>query len=173
MVARLSFLNAPAEFRAIALSLRQVEAPIRRAVGQDMRATMAPVWRSRLTEGAARGDGRVGMLTVGARIAAGNPPALVTASSTRPYGQTRLRPTEHWAGFEYGARGRRVTYDRRRAGGKPHKVTRDVLTGHPARRRTGRVIGPAVTDVLPRVGAYWVQSVVRIVMDAAEGKRRG
>ena len=167
----LSFRDAPAEFRAAALALRTVEAPIRRAVGQDMRATFGPVWRSEL---AASGAGsRDAILTAGARIAAGNPPSLVTASSTRKVGSGGgLVPTRHWAGFEYGANPNKiVSYARRSRGGGTHTVRRRVQAGHPARRRNGRVIGPAVRGILPRVASYWVQSVVRIVMDAAEGKR--
>ena len=40
----------------------------------------------------------------------------------------------------------------------------------PTRRRNGRVLGPAVQAILPRVAAFWAQSVIRAFMDAAEGK---
>ncbi len=40
----------------------------------------------------------------------------------------------------------------------------------PSRRRAGRVVFPAAAHVLPRVAAYWVQSIVKAFMDAAEGK---
>lgn len=170
MVARLSFLDAPAEFRAAGLALRQVEQPIRKAVNQDMRATMAPTWVQALRSHQG-GDKRLAMLLAGARLAAGNPPALVAAASTRRWGSTRLIPAEHWPGFEYGASGRDVTYRRTYKGGRSHQVTRDVLSGHPARRRKGRSIGPAVDDVLPRIASYWVQSIVRTIMNAAEGKK--
>lgn len=171
MAGPLSFKDAPAEFRAVGLALRQVEQPVRRAINQDMRATMAPEWVAALTHHQ-DGDRRLAMVLAGARLAAGNPPSLVAAASTRRWGTTRLVPAEHWPGFVYGTNGRRdATYTRTYAGGKPHSVTRNVLAGHPSRRRQARSIGPAVADVLPRIAAYWVQSVVRIVMDAAEGKK--
>lgn len=170
MVARLSFLDAPKEFRAAALALRQVEQPVRKAINQDMRATMAPAWLDTLRAHQG-GDKRLAMLLSGARLAAGNPPSLVAAASTRRWGTTRLIPAEHWPGFEFGSTGSRdVTYSRTYAGGRPHQVTRNVLSGHPPRRRKGRTIGPAVGDVLPRIASYWVQSIVRTVMNAAEGK---
>ena len=176
MVVRLSFRDAPGEFRAAALALRQVEQPVRRAVSQDMRTTMGPAWKSTLSQHMA-GDPRDALLVTGARIAAGNPPALVTASGKRRWGSGGgLVPNDHWPGIEYGATAQngpagRRTYTRKRRDSRAHTVTRNVLSGHPRRQRNGRVIGPATRLFLPRVAAYWVQSVVRIVMDAAEKGR--
>lgn len=167
----LTVKNGPRELRAAVLAVRAADKDIRRVISQDMRSTMNPVWRSELATRATRS--RDQLLTAGARIAGGNPPALITASSRRRIGSGGgLIPVEHWPGFEYGTdQARSSTYTRHRAGYKPHQVTRNVLAGHPPRYRNGRVIGPTARQILPRIASYWVQAVVKTFLDAAEKGR--
>lgn len=161
--------DGPRELRAAVLALRQLPTDVRRIVGQDMRTTMAPEWRGALAQ--AQRIPQDAVLFAGARIGAGNPAELVTASGRRRVGRG-LVPLEHWPGFEYGASDHTPrAYTRNRAGYTQHTVRRDVLAGHPPRYRTGRVIGPTVRAILPRVAAYWTQSIIRAALEAAEKGR--
>lgn len=153
--------DAPAELRAAVLAMKRADATVRRDVAQRMRETMNPAWRSEVTNGATGMAGRV--LAGGARIAGGNPPQLVAASSRRKIGRGII-PDRHWAGYEYGANHgttRTVT------SAKGTRYRRHVMRHLPARGK-GRVLEPAAARILPRIAAYWVQSVVRAFMDAAE-----
>lgn len=155
--------DAPAELRAAVLAMKRADATVRRDVAQRMRETMNPAWRSEVTNGATGMAGRV--LAGGARIAGGNPPQLVAASSRRKIGRGII-PDRHWAGYEYGANHgttRTVT------SAKGTRYRRHVMRHLPARGK-GRVLEPAAARILPRIAAYWVQSVVRAFMDAADGK---
>lgn len=162
--------KGPAELKAAVLSFKRVEQPIRRAVNTDMRQTMNPVWKAMIEGNARRGRQDQLVLGRGARIAGGNPPSFKAAQSSRRL-SGGLVPAESWAGFEFGAAGDSVTtYRRRSLNGGSHDVTRHTERQLPARYRKGRVVFPAVAEIAPRVVSYWVQSIVRHVMQAAEGK---
>lgn len=166
-----SVRNAPAELRAAVLAMKRADSVVRRDVSARMRESMNPAWRAEVTERTPAGlAGR--LLNVGVRITGGNPPQLVAASSRRKVGNGgTLTPDTNWPGWEYGASGDdEKTYTTRSRAGTAYKVTRHTERQMPARRRNGRVLGPAVQAILPRVAAYWTQSVIRAFMDAAEGK---
>lgn len=150
--------------------MRRVDRGIRAEVSARLRSTLNPEWQ-RLLPQHLTGLPQEAMLVKGARIAAGNPPQIVAANSRRKVGRD-LIPSEAWPAWEYGAGGHdKRTYRRRNRGGTgTHEVTRDTRAGLPSYRKGGRVIGPAVKAFLPRATSFWVQSVVRAFMDAAEGK---
>lgn len=162
--------DGPRELRAAVLAMRRADKAIRSDISKDLRSVMSPEWASALAQHHT-GIPQEKILLAGARIAPGNPPVIVAANSRRKMGRA-LIPSDMWQAWEYGAGGKKpTTYDRqnRKAGGT-HKVTRDTHAGLPAFRKNGRVIGPAVKRFLPRIASYWVQSVVRAFMDAAESR---
>lgn len=164
---RMSIGDAPAELRAAVLAMKKADRIVRNEVSQELRGTMGPVWKSLLAQnaGSSKGFGPK-ILTANARIAAGNPPQLITANSKRGLGSgKRLNPMIHWAGYEYGANRNAVNTVTSSKGKKYKRHTNRHL---PARNKTGYVIGPTVAEILPRVSAFWVQSVVRQFMEAAE-----
>lgn len=164
--------DGPRELRAAVLAMRRADSTIRRDVSARLRTTMNPAWRTSIAHHLT-GIPQERILLAGARIAAGNPPQLVTANSKRKTGRGGgLIPSIHWHAFEYGASNHTPrTYTRRNRGGTgDHRVTRNVTAGLPPRNNSGRVIGPAVAAILPRIAAFWAQSVVRAFMDAAEKK---
>lgn len=162
------------ELRAAGLALKLVERDVRNSINRSMRAEMNPVWRGAVAERAVTPlDRRV--LNTGVRVAPGTPPVLYAATSSRPIrrGTGGLVPAAHWHAVEFGAnREKLVTYRRRnRKGGGTHQVSRRVQRGLPARVPRGRVLMPAAVELAPRLAALYVQTVVRGVMDAAEGRR--
>lgn len=163
--------DGPRELRAAVLAMKQADTAIRRDISQDMRTTMGPVWKQAVNQHLT-GAGRMeaAMLTPGVRIAPGNPPQLVAASSRRRVGNG-LIPDRHAPGYEFGASGTTPTRQRTGRGPTPDRTYQRRAMRHlPPRRRNGRVVHPAAAHVLPRIAAYWVQSIIRAFLTAAEGK---
>lgn len=161
--------DAPAELRAAVLAMKRADSEVRRGVAARMRETMNPAWRSEVNQhltGAGRLEGR--MLTAGARIAGGNPPMLVAASSRKRVGRGDLTPAENWQIYEFGSHGTKVSKVTNRQG---TTFRRHTTRGLPSFTKTGRVLYPAVARILPRVAAYWAQSVIRGFMDALERRQ--
>ena len=162
----LSVGDAPAELRAAVLAMKQADSEVRRDISARMRETMNPAWRSEVNQhltGAGRLEGR--LLTPGVRIAAGNPPMLYAANSKRAVGRGELVPAEDWQIYEFGAKGDKLSKMKSKRGKVYGRHTR---RGLPAHKPTGHVLYPAVASILPRVAAFWAQSVIRAFMDAAE-----
>lgn len=158
--------DAPAELRASVLAMKRADKRIRSEISRDMRATMSPEWKSEVTQGLTGGRMESRMLLPGTRIAAGNPPTLIAASGGRRVGNG-LIPNVNAPGYEFGSHGTRVSTVTSSLGKKFKRHTTRHLPGFV---KTGRVVYPAAARILPRVASYWVQSVVRAFMDAAEGK---
>lgn len=160
--------DAPAALRAAVLAMKRADAEVRRAVIRRTRGEFGPAWKAELTKRAsAAGPMGSRVIPAGARLAAGNPPQIVTASSKRGLGEHKgVVPDTNWPGYEYGANRNKIGAVVR----KGSKFKRHTQRQLKARARNGRVIGPAVQDLLPRISAYWTQSVVKAFMDAAEGK---
>lgn len=153
--------------RAVVLALRQARREVRNDISKATRQTMSPVWRDAVTGNARTAQDRR-VIAQGARIAAGNPPAAVAASSRRrlPGG---LVPADSWHTVEFGAdRDKVTTYKRRSPSGGTHEVTRHTARQLPPRYRKGRVAYPALREVVPRLASLWVQIIVRKFNEAVE-----
>lgn len=162
--------DAPRELRGAVLAMREANRTVLLDVYGRMYATMSPEWEKEVPQHL-HGVPQEKMLVLGDRIKPGNPPILVAADSTSKVGRG-LVPTIHWVAFEYGAANHKPkTYYRanRKSSGR-HKVTRDTHAGLPIRHRNGWVIGPAFVAIAPRIAAFYVQSVIRAFLDAAESK---
>lgn len=161
--------QAPAELRAVVLSLRAATPELRREMNSRARQEMGPVWKAEVGQRLQTDlDRRV--IGAGVRIKAGNPPAALAAQSRR-----RLRgglvPAEEWAPVELGAnRAKTATYRRTSPKGRTHSVTRHTARQLSARRRSGRVALPAIAELAPRLASLWAATIVRTVLDAAERK---
>lgn len=161
--------DAPAALRAAVLAMKRADSGVRRDVAARMRETMNPAWRQAV-ESRARTNMDARILGKGARIGGGNPPQLVAASSTRKL-SGGIAPNTDWQAYEFGAnREKTATYTTHSRKGKAYKVTRHTARQLPPRTARGRVLYPAAAEILPRVAAYFVQSVVRAFMDAADGR---
>lgn len=155
------------QLRAAVLALKVARRDVRNDIARATRQTFNPVWRDEVAK-RARTPLERRVIAAGARIAAGNPPAAVAATSKRklPGG---LVPVESWQAVEFGAaRSTVTTYTRRSVNGKSHKVTRHTTRQLPARNRRGRIAYPALEAVAPRLAALWVSIIVRKFNEAVE-----
>lgn len=158
------------ELQAAVLALKAMDRDLDRDIRRDTVATMNPEWKSVVQQNAHTPMDAL-VIGKGSRIAGGNPPAAVAASSTKRR-SGGLVPVEDWAAWEFGAnRNRRTTYRRRnRRGPGTHRVTRHTTRQLPARDANGRVAYPSFAQIGPRLVSLWVQTIVRKVHDALEGR---
>lgn len=156
--------------QAVILAMKRLGKDLKKDINKATREEMNPVWRDEI----ARRSSGVGaaVLSKGAGIGAGNPPKAKAATSTRGLGQSkRLKPSEHWAGFEFGAdRNAYSKYTRRSKNGGTHTVERRTMRHLPRRKKTGTVLFPALKATAPRMVSLWVQIVMRKTHEAFEGK---
>lgn len=155
--------------QAAVLAFKSANRGLRTRINKATRETMNPVWRGLVAEHARTATDRA-VVVKGARIAAGNPPVAVAATSRRPL-RGGLVPIEQWPAVELGAaRNVRTTYRRRSKNGGTHTVTRRTRRQLPDRTSSGRVALRAAADIGPRLASLWVQIIVRVYRDAAEGQ---
>lgn len=162
------YASGQARLRIAVLGMKRAAKESRKKINDAMRAEFNPIWKKAVAENLGGFHAADTMMTRGTRISAGNPPALIAASSTRTFGRA-LKPADNWPLVEFGVGGnRQTTYTRRSKNGGSHKVTRHTMTGWPRRIRTGRIATPAAGDLIPRIRSYWIQSVIRTLADALD-----
>lgn len=169
---RVSAKDATVEMRTAILAMRRIPTDLRRDLNKNMRETFNPEWKKEISTHLT--DRTDQLFLKGARLKSGNPPAFVAAASKRPLSKKSgggLVPVERWAGHEYGSGPVIAEYTRRSPKGTSHTVRRNT-TGHLGpRRKNGRVLGPSITTLLPRVSSFFAQSVIRTLLDALEEGR--
>jgi len=167
--------RSSALLRAAVLAFKGIDKPIRKQINDETRGTLNPEWREAIATRAGGSRQDFAVFGKGARIAAGNPARLVSTASRRPLrkGTNGFVPNTHGRFLEFpsGVPGKFVTYSRKSGNGGTHKVRRRTMAGLPARKPGGRVVYPAVADVMPRFVSMWVQIIVRNIHEAYEGKQ--
>lgn len=152
--------------QAAVLAFKAADRGLRKDINDATRTTFNGPWRSAIAV-RARTPLESRVLVPGARVAAGNPPVFVAATSKR-----RLRgglvPDTGGAPVEFGAADTAVTYSRRSPKGNVHQVTRHTRRQLPRRRNAGPVMG-AAAEMGRRAASLWVQLIVKTYYDAAEG----
>jgi hypothetical protein len=156
------------ELQAVVLAFTRLQTTVKREINAATRTHLNPIWQGEIRARVrTRMDEKI--MAAGAKVKAGNPPVLQAAASVRAIGG-RLRPADDWQGWEFGADPTRVTtYTRKSKGGGTHQVTRHTTRQMPPVTRQGRVAYAGLAGTVPRAAALWVQTVVRVVHDAAEG----
>ncbi|MFD6094536.1 hypothetical protein ACFWGN_20685 [Oerskovia sp. NPDC060338] len=159
------------ELQAVVLAMKRLEPTVKKSINAATRDTLNPVWKSLVAVNAtSEFDSK--LLVPGTRIAAGNPPRAVAASSVRGIGESkRLKPaTDFWMA-EFGGRSNKTsTYTRKSKNGGTHKVTRRTRAGLPQPIRKGRAVYPAFAEIAPRAVSLWTQIVILETHNAFEGK---
>lgn len=162
----LSVGRAPAQLRAVAAVLATLEPELRRQTNRHVRAALAPMWKAAVDRHVHTTLDRK-VIAQGARIAAGNPPTAIAASSRRPL-DGGLIPTDEWAAIEFGGlRNKVTTYSMRTPAGS-RSVRRHASRQLPERNKGGRVAFPALKEVAPQMFSLLAATVVRTVLDEVE-----
>lgn len=156
--------------RAAVLALKIMPRQLRNDLNKEVRQLGNALWRPIVESNAQTEQDRL-ILAKGARVKPGNPLVLSAASSKRPL-SGGLIPNEDAGAFEFGPamREKTTTYDRRNARSSgTHAVTRRTRRQLP-RRSKGRVVYESAAEIMPRITSMWVQTIVRAIYNAHEGK---
>ena len=148
------------------LAVRRVPAEVRKQINQHTRTAADPIWREEIRVGAAtRIEQRV--LVDTSRVGVTNRNVLLRSGQV---GSLRSgTPVNRLAAVaEFGMNaGKTVTQKSR----KGTRYTRKLGPVYRTPKRGGGPVYSAVARSIPRVGALWVQTAVRTVLDALDGKQ--
>ncbi|MDD7687538.1 MAG: hypothetical protein PT944_06465 [Actinomycetaceae bacterium] len=162
------YAKGQAQLRLAVLGVKRATPAMRKRINDALRSTFNPIWKQAVAENMGGFTKADTMMSLGTRIKAGNPPALIAASSTRRFGRA-LVPAQNWPLVEFGTAASRVSsYKRRSTTGATHTVRRHAMTGWPKRIKNGRIATPAADEIIPRLTSYWIQSALKTIADAFE-----
>lgn len=138
---------------------------------QETKRIAAPEWKKALAERAdSRFEHRVIVDTSVVTVSNQNV-RVQSASKGRPL-SGGLNPKADYPAVEFGAdRSRMSTYQRRSPNGGSHSVTRHTSAQLKGRNPNGYVFYPSAREMVPRIARLWVQTVVRTIATALEGKQ--
>lgn len=159
------------ELLATVLAIKSVDKTLRKINRRETKRIAAPEWRKALAQHAdTRLEHRVIVDTAVVSVSDQNV-RIQSASKGRPL-SGGFNPKADYHAVEFGAdRAKATTYQRTRKGTR-HKVTRRTAVGlRPRRWPTGYVFFPTARKFVPRMASLWVQTTVRTIANALEGKQ--
>ena len=157
------------------LALRTVDKDVRRYVRQVTQKALQPEFAHQMAERTAMSNQprlQNAVLVRTARIQVSDQNVKMKAADSSRRLRGGLLPSVHGKAVEFGSnRNKDTRYTRRSPKGKTHTVTRNAQNQLPTRRQKGWAFYPTVNDLAPRFTALWVQTAIRTVYEALEGKR--
>jgi hypothetical protein len=159
------------ELQATIYALRSVDKTIQKQVRVHTKNVAGREWKQALAE---RADTRLQQRVIvdTAVVSVSNQNVRVQAAKKGRVLRGGLNPKTDYAPVEFGAQLKKITYDRRGRNGGTHRVTRSSGSQFPRHRgKTGYVFWPAAREMVPRIGSLWVQTTVRTIANALEGKQ--
>lgn len=164
-------VKASRELLATIYATRSLDRTIAKMNRQETKRIAAPEWKKALAERAdSKLEHRVLVDTSVVSVSDQNV-RIRSASKGRPL-SGGFNPKTDYHAAEFGAdRNRRTTYKRRSAKGGSHSVTRRTASGLKPRNPNGYVFFPAAREMIPRLASLWVQTTVRTIANAFEGKQ--
>jgi hypothetical protein len=156
------------ELLATIYAIRSFDKTLQAQIRKQTKAVAEPEWKKSIAERAnTRVEHRVIVDT--ARVAVSNQNVRVQSANVGRPLSGGLNPKTQYPAVEFGIRPKKVTYDRTSRKGGTHKVTRTIGNGLPNPRKRGPFWG-AAENMIPRLARLWVQTTVRTLSEALEGK---
>jgi hypothetical protein len=158
------------ELQAAIFAIRSLDSTLAKFIRQQTKRIAQPEWmRALLRRASTVLEMRV--LSQTAVVTVSNQNVRVqSASKGRPL-SGGLNPKVDYPAVEFGVTPKRTTYERVSPKGNRHRVTRTTGTAMKSRNAKGYVFYPAAREMVPRLAALWVQTVVRTIATAFEGKQ--
>lgn len=159
------------ELLATLYAVRSLDKTIQKMIRRETKTVAAPEWSKALAQ---RADTRLEqrVLVDTSVVTVSNQNVRVQSASKGRALSGGLNPKTEYPAVEFGAdRSKKTTYDRRSPKGNTHKVTRRAATGMKRRNGKGYVFYPAASEMIPRMARLWVQTTVRTIATALEGKQ--
>lgn len=150
---------------------RQLSKELKSEIRRAQRAQALPIWREEINQ---RKDvtplaSRVYKSGIGVRTGANL--TLEAKGSTKKIGARGIRLNSLLAAGEFGSQSSNYTkYYRTSSNGKRHVVTRRTRAGLPGARRRGYVALPASRVAIKRIKSLTIQTTLKKLHDAAEGR---
>lgn len=174
MVARLSVKNSR-ELMTVLLAIRAAPTEIQKAIRQQIKTFTTPELTSAMAEQLSMSAGfrmQDRVLIKTARVTMSNQNVRLSSATVGRKLKGGMNPKTDYAAAEFGAdRQRRSTYSATSRKGRTFNVTRHTTRQLPLRNKKGWVFWPAVAELVPRVAAVMVQTTVRVISEAFEGRR--
>lgn len=169
MSIRLDVFKSP-ELMATLVAIRSLDKTLQKFIRTETKKVAAPEWKKALAE---RADTRLEhrVIVDTAVVSVSNQNVRVqSAGKGRPL-SGGLNPKTDYPGVEFGSNNKKKTYQRKSKNGGTHKVSRTVGTGFKAHSGKGYVFWPAAKEMVPRMASLWVQTTVKTIANALEGKQ--
>lgn len=161
------------EVLAVLRGLGNLDRDTRRHTRQSLKGMVLEAWQAALNKRADTAlESRVLAKTGRARVSDQNV-RLTSASLTRSL-SGGLKPSESYGPVEFGANPRPAAQERvTNRQGTTFTRTRDPNKPFKKPNRRGYVVYPAAAEIIPRILAMYVQTFVRAIHEALEGKSNG
>jgi hypothetical protein len=149
------------ELQAVILSIRRADREIKKQIRQQTQKTLLPEWKKALEHRVLVDTGRIKMSDQNVRMSSATVGRKLSGG---------LDPKTQAHAVEFGGdRAARHTYEVAR-NGKTFRVNRRTSAQLRPRRRNGYVVYQSAEQMIPRFAGLWVQTTVRTMHDALEGK---
>lgn len=165
---RISVLSSR-ELQATLVALKSLDRDTRGHIRRELKSMAAPEWKQAVAE-RARTRLQQRVLASTARVAVSDQNVTLKAAHIGRSLSGGGKPSELYGPAEFGAAPSKITYTRRSKRGGSHRVTRTSGTQFTAPNRSGNAVYPAAANIIPRFASLLVQTVVRGMHDAFEGK---
>lgn len=158
------------ELLATIYAIRSLDRTIQKMIRQETKRIAAPEWKKALAE---RADTRLEhrVLVDTAVVSVSNQNVRAQSANKGRALSGGFNPKTEYSAVEWGADDDTQVYDRRSRNGGQHKVRRHTARQLKRRNRNGYVFGPTVQEMVPRLARLWVQTTVRTIAEAINGKQ--
>lgn len=155
---------------AATIALRTLDRDNRKVIRQQTKAVAGPIWTEAVMgKVSTRLESRV--LGSTARVTVSDQNVMLQSARIGRSLTGGAKPADIVAGAEFGSnQGTRRGYTATSRRGRRFTVTRRTQAQFRPRNRKGYVVYPAAAEVIPRIAALWVQTIVRGVHEAFEGR---
>lgn len=168
---------ASREIRAVLLALKQAEPEIRKAVNNQSKQVILPVWRQEIAEATSLSGGktqraRFKVIANTAKVTVGNKGVTLTAATTGRPLKGGLDGKSVWYALEFGAdsHGLRTVKSTSKLGNPYYMKNRNTVAQLDPRNDKGYAFYPAARNSVPRILSLWVQTSVKTLVDIVERK---
>lgn len=153
---------------AATIALRTLDRDNKKMIRQQTKTMAAPAWTEAVQRHTStRLESRV--LGATARVAVSDQNVMLQSAGVGRSLRGGAKPSEIFGGVEFGARQQlRASYTSTSRHGRRFQVNRRTQAQFRPRNPQGYVVWPAAAQVIPRIAALWVQTIVRGVHEAFE-----
>lgn len=162
-------VNGSREIQAAVLALRAMDRTLRSKITKASRSQIVPEWKQAVAGNTTTSlENRFLLHGVRADVTDSRVRLVAAGSTKRRSGGASPATIGH--ALEFGARWHTQNIRATSSRGKNYSYTRVVNKQFKPRRQKGYVIVPAAVKLAPRFVSLWVQTTVRHVHEAFEGK---